>query len=113
MIEHNVLFRFKSALDKAEIRRVANQLLAMDHYIPGIQAASWHDNASQEQRDKGFRYLLRLCFADSAALEHYLTHRHHLYVCENVLFPVLADGAGSVLVFDVEVNDHGATPPPP
>lgn len=106
MIEHNVLFRFKPALDKSAIQQVAATLLAMDKYIPGILNASWHGNASQEQRDKGFRYMLRLCFADGAALEHYLSHRHHVYVCENVLFPVLADGVGSVLVFDVEAQDN-------
>ncbi|WP_410012642.1 Dabb family protein [Sodalis sp. C49] len=101
MIEHNVLFRFRPALAPAEIQQVAATLLAMDRYIPGILKASWHDNASREQRDKGFRHLLRLFFADSAALDQYLAHRHHLYVCENILFPVLADGAGSVLVFDL------------
>ncbi|HEY0208344.1 Dabb family protein [Acerihabitans sp.] len=101
MIEHNVLFRFKPALGQADIQQIAVTLLAMDQYIPGILKASWHVNASREQHDKGFRHMLRLCFADSAVLEQYLTHRHHLYVCENILFPVLADGAGSVLVFDL------------
>lgn len=113
MIEHNVLFQFKPALEKAQIQQIAATLLAMGDYIPGIRRASWHSNASREQRDKGFRHLLRLSFDDSAALEHYLSHRHHVYVIENVLLPVLADGASSVLVFDVEDGGQVATPPPP
>lgn len=102
MIQHNVLFRFKSSLDEHDIDRVATALLTMDRYIPGILQASWHINISREQHDKGFRHMISLYFADSAALQTYLSHRHHLYVSENLVLPALAEGACSVLVFDAQ-----------
>ncbi len=102
MIQHNVLFRFRPVLGEAEINQVATALIEMERYIPAILKSSWHENISREQRDKGFRHMVSLYFADSATLEEYLCHRHHLYVSENIVLPALTDGVCSILVFDMQ-----------
>ncbi len=109
MIEQNVLFRFKATLDEGEIHRICTALLTMDRYIPGILKASWHENISREQHDKGFRHKLSLYFADNDALEIYLNHRHHLYVRENIILPSLTEGVCSVLVFDALLSEEAET----
>ncbi|WP_213993760.1 Dabb family protein [Sodalis sp. dw_96] len=100
MIQHDVLFRFKGTLSEEQVRRIAVALLTMDRFIPGIIKATWHENISREQHDKGFRHKVSLYFADHAALEDYLIHRHHLYVREHFIQPSLTDGVCSVLIFD-------------
>ena len=101
MIEHNVLFRFREGLSASEIQTVGQDLLAMQYAIPEIRASSWHMNSSQEGRDKGYFYQLRLMFDDQEALQGYLENPAHVAVCEDTLFPALEDGLNSLIVFDI------------
>ncbi|XBS70017.1 Dabb family protein [Acerihabitans sp. KWT182] len=105
MIQHNVLFRFKTTLSEDEVRQISDALLSMDRYIPGIIKAAWHENISREQHDKGFRHMMSLYFTDHAALDIYLNHRHHLFVRENVILPALIEGVCSVLIFDSVLSE--------
>ena len=97
MIEHIVLFRWKSDATREQIHRVVTELRALKGQIDGIVDLTCGENFSP--RAQGFTHGLVVRFTDRAALAAYGPHPKHQHVVETLINPIRAD----ILAFDFEI----------
>ncbi|NRA46203.1 MAG: Dabb family protein [Oligoflexales bacterium] len=89
MIEHVVLFKFKSSTSKEEIAKIAEDLRALKGQIEGLIDLSIGENFSS--RSKGFDAGLVVRLTDESALQTYQSHPEHVRILTEQLKPNLED----------------------
>lgn len=98
MIEHLVLFQWKTDASPEAIARVMNELRALQSQIPGIRDMTCGTNFSA--RSQGYTHALVIRFEDRAALEAYGPHPAHQRVVQEFIGPIRVE----TLVMDYEVE---------
>lgn len=97
MIEHIVLFKWKSDTSADAIAIVIESLKGLQDKIPGILDLSCGENFCD--RSKGFTHGLVVRFSDKAALEAYGPHPDHQEIVQNLIKPILED----ILALDYQI----------
>lgn len=95
VLRHVVMFKFKEAATKDDIRKVQEAFSALPSKIPQIASYEWGTNNSPEGLDKGFTHIFFLTFKSEEDRAVYLPHPDHK-AFGDVLGPHLED----VLVLD-------------
>lgn len=95
VLRHVVMFKFKEAATKDDIRKVQEAFSALPSKIPQIASYEWGTNNSPEGLDKGFTHIFFLTFKSEEDRAVYLPHPDHK-AFGDVLGPHLDD----VLVLD-------------
>lgn len=95
VLRHVVMFKFKEAATKGDIRKVQEAFSALPSKIPQIASYEWGTNNSPEGLDKGFTHVFFLTFNSEEDRAVYLPHPDHK-AFGDVLGPHLDD----VLVLD-------------
>ncbi len=96
MIEHIVLFKWKSEATSEQIAEAVAGLRALKSSVPNILDLSVGENFSE--RAQGFTHGLVVRFPDRAALDVYGPHEAHQHVVQNFINPIRE----SVLALDYE-----------
>jgi hypothetical protein len=96
MIEHIVLFRFKSETSALTKQKIATELMALKGKVPSILDISAGPNFAD--RNQGYEYGLVVRFADRQGLESYQVHPDHQKIVHELIRPELAD----ILAVDYE-----------
>ena len=97
MVEHIVLFRWRTEASQGGIENALTELRKLKSKIPGIVDLSCGANFSE--RAKGYTHGLVVRFTDRAALEAYGPHTEHQRVVQNFINPIRED----TLILDCEV----------
>ncbi len=97
MIEHIVLFKWKTEATSEQINAAIENLRGLKDKIPGIIDLSCGDNFGD--RSQGFQHGLVVRFDNKAALDAYQTNHFHQEVVVNLIRPILAD----ILAVDYEI----------
>ena len=97
MVEHIVLFKWKTEATPEAIAQAVAGLRALKDQIPGIVDLSCGENFSE--RSQGFVTGLVVRFTDKGALEVYGPHPAHQHVVQNYINPIRAD----VIAVDYEL----------
>lgn len=95
VLRHVVMFKFKEAATKDDIRKVQEAFSALPSKIPQIASYEWGTNNSPEGHDKGYTHIFFLTFNSEEDRSVYLPHPDHK-AFGDVLGPHLED----VLVLD-------------
>jgi len=95
VLRHVVMFKFKEAATKDDIRKVQEAFSALPSKIPQIASYEWGTNNSPEGLDKGYTHIFFLTFNSEEDRAVYLPHPDHK-AFGDVLRPHLED----VLVLD-------------
>lgn len=77
LYRHVVLFKFKDATTKDEVKSVEDAFRALSKKVPTIVDFEWGTNVSPEGKDGGFTHCFFVSFKDKAGLEVYLPHPAH------------------------------------
>ncbi|NEO28747.1 MAG: Dabb family protein [Kamptonema sp. SIO4C4] len=96
MIEHIVLFKWKTEATHNQITSVLTHLRGMPDKIPDIMDISCGENFTN--RAQGFTHGLVVRFRDRKALDSYQKHPIHQEIVEEQIKPILAD----ILALDYE-----------
>ncbi|MEB3166559.1 MAG: Dabb family protein [Cyanobacteriota bacterium] len=99
MVQHVVLFRFRSDLKPGSVEAVFDQLRGFQQSIPGLIAFQGGVYNSPEGLAQGFTHGFTMTFADAGARDAYLPHPQHQAVVETLL-PMLEGGLDGVVAFD-------------
>lgn len=99
MVQHVVLFRFRSDLPPGSIEEVFADLRGLRNRIPGITAFLGGAYKFSEGLAQGFSHGFTMTFTDAAARDGYLPHPPHQAVVAKLL-PMLAGGLEGVVAFD-------------
>ena len=89
MIEHVVLFKFKTGTPDSTIAEISSELTDLKSRIPEIKYLTFGENFSN--RNKGFNYGLVSRFDTRSDLEIYQKHSDHVRVVNENIKPVLDD----------------------
>lgn len=103
MINHIVVFQFKSTLDESEIYAAVSQFANLKEVIPTIKSFSFGRNCSPEQLNKGFSHAFVMTFDDATGRDLYLEHPEHKRIAADIIIPMLEDELNSVVVIDYEI----------
>lgn len=95
VLRHVVMFKFKEATSKDDIRKVQDAFSALPSKIPQIASYEWGTNNSPEGLDKGFTHIFFLTFKSDEDRAVYLPHPDHKAFVE-----VLGSHLDDVLVLD-------------
>lgn len=87
MIEHIVLFRFKSDIEDAAKQRLIEELRGLEGRVPSIRSISSGLNFST--RGDGYEAGLVIRFDDQAGLDSYQIHPDHVRVVQDCVKPVV------------------------
>ena len=98
MIEHIILFRWKSETTAAQVAAVMEGLRGLKDQIPGIVTLACGTDFSG--RAQGYSHGLSVRFTDRAALDAYGPHPAHQAVVVNQIRPIVEE----ILGFDFEVT---------
>ncbi len=82
MIQHNVLFKWKSSMTPAVEQATFTAMLELKQKIPGISAISIGHQNSPEGLGHGFQVGLSVQFVDAFARDAYLVHPAHTAAVE-------------------------------
>lgn len=96
MIEHIVLFRFKTTLAPETKKKAIAELRTLEAMVPSILALSAGENFSD--RSRGFEVGLVVRFRDRAGLDAYQVHPEHQRVVQEWIRPNVEE----VLALDYE-----------
>lgn len=99
MVQHLVLFRFRSDLPAGSVDAVFEELRGFRQSIPGITGFRGGAYNSTEGLAQGFTHGFTMTFVDAAARDAYLPHPLHQAVVARLL-PMLEGGLEGVLAFD-------------
>ena len=99
MVQHVVLFRFRSDLAAGAVEAVFADLRSLQDVVPGIVGFQGGVYNSPEGLAQGFSHGFTMTFADAAARDAYLPHPAHRAVVAQLL-PLLDGGINGVLAFD-------------
>jgi len=113
MLRHVVLFQFAPKTTEDDIGRIFAGFDALVKKLPGVRGMTSGRNTSPEGLDRGFRHGFVMDFDSARARDAYLAHPEHAAFAENVVFPALAAGRDSVIVFDCELEEDAARRQPP
>ncbi len=97
MIEHIVLFKWKSDTTSEAIDAAMAALKGLRTVIPGIVDLTIGPNFTD--RSQGFTHGLVVRFADKAALDHYGPCAEHQAVVQKYILPIRED----ILAVDYEI----------
>jgi Stress responsive A/B Barrel Domain len=97
MIEHIVLFKWKTEATSEQIKAAIDNLKALKDKIPGIIDLSCGENFCD--RSQGFQHGLVVRFDNKTSLENYAPHPDHQEVVVNFIRPILAD----IIAVDYEI----------
>ena len=95
MIEHVVLFKWKTGVQKEEIDELLRELSDLKNKIPGIISYKTGHNLSE--RSQGYGAGITSTFVDKASLDAYLPHPEHQKV-----YTKLIQKVDSLLVVDFQ-----------
>lgn len=98
MIEHVVLFKWKTDSTPDSIASVVAGLRGLKDRVPGIVDLTCGENFSD--RGQGYRTALVVRFVDRAALDAYGPHPAHQDVVTRLIVPIRED----VIVADYEID---------
>jgi hypothetical protein len=96
VVEHIVLFKWKSGTNSQAIDAVMTALRALRSEIPGILSLSVGEDFSG--RGQGYTHGLHIQFESREALDGYGPHEAHQAVVQTLINPI----RDSVLAFDYE-----------
>ncbi len=97
-IRHVVLFKFKEATSKENIKSIEDAFAALPDKVQEIQSLEWSNiNISPEKVDLGFTHCYLLTFKNEEDRDIYLPHPAHK-AFGDIVGPHLAEGG--VLVYD-------------
>jgi hypothetical protein len=99
MLQHVVLFRFRSDLPEGAVAAMFDELRQLQEVVPGITGFQGGAYNSPEGLAQGFTHGFTMTFADPAARDAYLPHPAHQAVVAKLL-PMLAGGLDGVVAFD-------------
>lgn len=99
MVQHVVLFRFRSDLPAGSVEAVFEELRSFRQSIPCITGFQGGAYNSTEGLAHGFTHGFTMTFVDAAARDAYLPHPLHQAVVARLL-PMLEGGLEGVLAFD-------------
>jgi hypothetical protein len=99
MVQHLVLFRFRSNLALGAVEKIWEELRGLQDVVPGIVGFQGGAYRSPEELARGFSHGLIITFIDAAARDAYLPHPAHQAVVTQLL-PMLEGGIDGVLAFD-------------
>jgi Stress responsive A/B Barrel Domain len=99
LLRHAVLFKFKDAATKEQVKQIEEAFKALPSKIKEIKDFEWGTNNSPEGLAQGFTHCFFLSFAGEKERDVYLPHPHHKAFGE-VLKPHLE----KVLVIDYWVK---------
>ena len=102
MINHIVVFKFKSHIAESDIHAAVNQFGTLEKIIPSIKSFSFGKNCSPEQLNKGFTHAFIMKFDDDKGRDLYLDHPEHKRIATDIIIPMLENGLESVVVIDYE-----------
>ncbi len=93
MIEHVVLFKWKSAVTSEEINDLLRELSELKNKIPGI--VSFKTGLNVSERSQGFHAAITSTFVDKASLDAYGPHPEH-----QKIFAKLVQTTETILAID-------------
>lgn len=99
MVNHLVLFRFRSDVPAQAIEALFAELRLLQQEVAGITGFQGGAYRSGEGLSQGFTHGFCMTFQDEAARDAYLPHPAHQRVVEK-LIPMLEDGLKGVVAFD-------------
>lgn len=103
MINHVVVFQFKSNVAESIICAAVNQFGDLKKLVPSIKRFSFGKNCSPEQLNKGFTHAFVMQFENANGRDLYLEHPEHQRIASEVIIPLLENGLESVVVIDYEI----------
>ena len=86
MIQHVVLFRFRSDATEAAIRAAGEALRAMRGRIPAARAVTWGANLAESARE--WPWVLIVECADMSAVAEYVAHPVHRETVDRYIAPI-------------------------
>ena len=95
MLRHIVMFKFKDASSKEDVRKVVDAFRSLKVSIPQVAAFEYGTNNSPEGLENGFTHCFLVSFKTEADREIYLPHPKHKEFVE-----VLKPHLDKVQVFD-------------
>lgn len=99
MVQHVVLFRFRSDLPEGAVEALFDELRGLQKVVPGISGFQRGAYNSPEGLSQGFSHGFTMSFADADARDAYLPHPAHQAVVAKLL-PMLVGGLEGVVAFD-------------
>jgi hypothetical protein len=76
-VRHVVVFKYKPAATKEQIKQVTDAFRGLKGKIPGIVSFEHGVNSSPEGKNMGFTHVYFLTFEDEKARDTYLPHPEH------------------------------------
>ena len=107
MINHIVLFRFKSNVTPEEIKLVFNSICTLAQKFQGVKNFSWGPNTNKEGYDQGYEYGLFLQFDSIATRSAYQNHPYNQKISQEIVIPMLCKKENPALVFDFDTEMLG------
>lgn len=77
LLRHVVLFKFKDAVTKEQVKEVTDAFAELPKKIDAIESFEWGTNNSPEMLDKGYTHCFLVTFRDEKGRETYLPHPEH------------------------------------
>ena len=100
MVDHLVLFRFRSDLPEGALTELFQELRGLAAEVPGITGFRGGAYSSPEGLNRGFTHGMAMTFVDAAARDAYLPHPAHQRLVQRLL-PMLEGGVEQgVVAFD-------------
>lgn len=100
MVDHLVLFRFRTEVNQQEITLLFEELRDLASQVDGICGFRGGAYRSPEGLNQGFSHGFVMTFQSAAARDAYLPHPAHQRVVEKIL-PMLEGGLNGVVAFDL------------
>lgn len=77
LLQHVVLFEFKSSAKPEDIKKIENAFRALSSTIKEIKKFEWGTNNSPENLNQGFTHCFIVTFASEKDRDTYLPHPEH------------------------------------
>lgn len=78
ILRHIVLFGFKDGTGPADVGKIVDAFVALQHTIPEIKAFEWGTNVSPENKNNGLTHAFIATFHSAADRDAYLPHPDHV-----------------------------------
>ncbi|MFE0517270.1 Dabb family protein [Streptomyces sp. NPDC058964] len=99
-VTHIGLLRVREDVPAGEIKRVFEEIGALQSKIPGILSYTWGPYSSPEGIGRGYTHGFCMTFVDETARDTYLPHPEHQKVKGSVLSIVETGSIDGLLAFD-------------
>ena len=77
VLRHVVLFKFKEATAKEDVKKIEDAFRALPSKIDSIRDFEWGTDVSPEGKSKGLTHCFFVTFADEKGRDEYLPHPAH------------------------------------